>query len=691
MERLTKFRAGVMLVLFVLVLGFFGFRLFDSQVVDAEENADNQSSYTGMMPVRAARGDILDRNGNVLVSNRAAYDLLFNNFVVLSADGTNQHLLNLIHLCRERNFTYNEHFPVTKTRPYEYTLDEMSLEWQGYFQAYLADMDLDSDITAPLLMQILRKSYRIPETWSDEDARLVIGLRYELALRSDITNLSYYVFINDATDEELAAIQELDIPGLMVEPTTVREYHTTYAAHILGYVGAMNEKQWEYYKNVDGYEMDDEVGQDGLEEAFEEQLHGVDGWRVDTVDRDGNIIRQYYEVEPRAGDNVEITIDLNLQMVAEDSLAKTMKALRAQEPGSDGADAEGAAVVVMNVKTGEVLACASYPTYDPATFFTNYEALEKGEFLPLYNRALLAAYPPGSTYKMVMAIAGIESGKITKYSEIVDEGVFTKYSSNEFMPTCLVYSASGVTHGSLDVMHALEQSCNYFFYVLGDWMDIDDIDAVAKGLGLGEPTGIELYENLGTRANPENKAAMYEGADTMWFAADQVLAAIGQSINRFTPMQLCSYVSALANRGDRYKATFLRRVISADYSELLEENHPVLLGSMPISDEAYEAYSEGMKLVTQSEDGTAYSVFGDYDIPVAAKTGTAEHGAAEGVSDHGALVCYAPADDPEIAIAVYGEQAGHGSRMGSVARDILDAYFNSDVASDVVANENRVG
>ena len=291
MDRITKFRAGIILLVFVLILNFFGFRLFTSQVVKADENSNNISSYTTMTRVKAARGDILDRNGNVLVSNRASYDLTFNNYVILSADGTNQHLLNLVRLCQDYGFEYNEHFPVTFVRPYEYTLDETDLDWQTYFQAYLADMDLDSDITAPLLMQTLRSAYSIPETWSDEDARRVIGLRYELALRSDITNLANYVFIDDTTDEELAAVQELNIPGLMVEATTVREYNTKYAAHILGYVGARDAEEWEEkYKDNDDYEMDAKVGQDGFEAAFEEYLHGVDGWRVDTVDNDGNII-----------------------------------------------------------------------------------------------------------------------------------------------------------------------------------------------------------------------------------------------------------------------------------------------------------------------------------------------------------------------------------------------------------------
>ena len=696
MERITKFRVTVFLLLFMALLGFFSVRLFTSQVVNADENSNNMSTYTTMTRVKAARGDILDRNGNVLVRNRASYDLTFNNYVILSADGTNQHLLNAIHLCQELGFEYNDHFPVTFVRPYEYT--QSDLDWQTYFTAYLADMDLDSDITAPLLMQTLRKAYSIPETWSDEDARRVIGIRYELALRSDITNLSSYVFIDDATDQELAAMQELNIPGLMVESTTVREYNTTYAAHILGYVGAMNAEEWEEkYKDNDDYEMDAKVGKDGFEAAFEEYLHGVDGWRVDTVDKEGNIINSYYEKEPRAGNNVETTLDLRLQQVAENSLEETLTLLKNKrdEDGDpvDGNDVQGAAVVAMDVKTGEVLVCASYPTYDPNEFFEKYNEMLADPMLPLINRPLQGEYPPGSTYKMVTAIAGIDIGSLSINSTIYDEGVYDEYG--DFTAYCLRYSSSdgAWTHGEISVREALKYSCNYFFYDLSmNWnMGITALDTVAKALGLGEPTGVEVPEYLGVRANPENKWDYYTGSDAEWFDADTIMAAIGQGMNRFTPMQLCVYTSTLANRGTRYKATFLKRVVADDYTALIKQNEPVIVSEYEISDEAYQAYSEGMQMVAHEENGTAYETFGylGYEIQICAKTGTAEHDPSK--SDHGAFVAYAPANDPEIAVVVYAEQGGHGSDMANIAKDIFNAYFfNSDTAGDVTTDENRV-
>ena len=689
MERITRFRAGVLMLIFALIVGFYALKLYDLQIIQTEGSTSNVTTFTTYTRVKAARGDILDRNGNALVSNRASYNLVFNYYVISDSENPNESLLKLVKLCQEQEIEYIEHFPVTQTRPFEYTLEDYSTTYQGYFQAYLANRNLDSDISAPLLMRNLRKSYKIPEDWSDEDARLVIGLRYELALRGGITNLPNYVFIEDANDKDLSAIRELNIPGLNVEPSTVREYNTEYAAHILGYVGPMNAEQWEYYQNIDGYEMDSEVGQDGLEAAFEEEIHGVDGLREDVVTSDGTVISTRYITEPKAGNNVEVSIDLSLQMVAEDALAQTIENLRANE-GGDGCDAQGGAVVAMEVKTGEILVCGSYPTYDLTSFFEDYESILEQEYGPLFNRALMGQYPPGSTYKMSMVVAAINAGAINSETTIYDAGRFTKYLSetSDFAPTCLAYSINHSSHGSINAAQALEKSCNYFFYVLGDELSLSTMDDTAKGFGLGESTGIELFEYTGHRANSETKKALYSGSDAYWYPADQVLSAIGQSDNRFTPLQLCVYVATLANQGQRYRATFLNRVVSSDYRSLVEENEPELLSKLDVKDEAYQTCIEGMRLVCRS--GTASSVFANYPIDVAGKTGTAETDKA-GASDNGAFVCFAPADDPQIAIAIYGEQAGHGSSLASCAKAILNAYFDVDEVGDISVNENQIG
>ncbi|MCD7754718.1 MAG: hypothetical protein LUJ09_00030 [Firmicutes bacterium] len=694
MERITRVRVTILLALFCVILGFFTLRLFNLQVVANDGDTDNRKLYYTVTRVKAARGDILDCNGNVLVTNRATYDLVFNHYVIKDATGTNNYLLQLVQLCRELGVEYIDHFPVSEDAPFTYTLSDYSSTWQGYFQAYLPTVGggLDSDITAPLLMRKLRDAYSIPEDWSDEDARAVIGLRYELDLRSDITNLSNYVFMEDVDNDTLAAILELNIPGLKTEESMVRVYNTEYAAHVLGYIGAITEEQWaETYKELDGYSMDALVGQSGFELAFEEYLHGVDGYRVDVTTSDGTLVEQYYRTDedgneqvPVAGQNVEVSIDINLQGVAEEEMATLFAQLRAQDEDEDGADAEGGAVVVMEVKTGQVLVCASYPTYDLANFREIYSELLEQDYAPMYNRATQATYPPGSTYKMSMVIAGIDSGVITQYTTIEDEGVFTKYEG--FTANCLYWTNYGLTHGSITAAQALSVSCNYFFYELGDMVSLEAMDATAKALGLGESTGIELAENIGYRANAETKASLYSGDDARWYRADQIMAAIGQSINRFTPMQLCVYTSTLANRGVRYKATFLSRVLSSGYESLVYTNEPVIVSTLEISDAAYQAYSEGMRLA--ATEGTARGSLGDFAIAVAAKTGTAE--TYSSVSDNGAFVCYAPYDDPEIAIVVYGEKAGHGTTMGQIARAILEAYFSDELSGSTSTGENSV-
>ncbi len=713
MERISKFRAVLLMLFFVVVICFYSFRLYSMQIIETDGNTDNTATYTTLTRVKAARGDILDRNGNVLVGNRASYDLVFNHYVIKSADNTNDHLYRLIKKCQELDISYQDHFPVSLTQPFSYTLSTQSASWQNHFKSFMVDRELDSDMSAPLLVQTLRERYKIPEEWSDADARAVIALRYEFDLRG-ITNLSNYIFIKDVSEEDLATLLELNIPGLMPESSTVREYYTTYAAHILGSVGAIDEDEWDYY-DQQGYAMDAYVGKSGFEAAFEADLHAVDGTRVDVVDKDGTIISQYYanvrdpetgeiigRQEPVAGNNVETTIDLELQIAAEDALADVMQRLRDPNlnTSGEGLDAEGAAVIVMEVKTGDILAMASYPTYDLSTLNENYAAIEQADFAPLFNRALSAAYPPGSTYKMVTLISAYNNGKGNLERIIHDDMVFTKYEN--FSPSCLLWKTNQASHGDIDCVYALEVSCNYFFYVLGDELTISQLDYTAKMMGLGEPTGQELPEVTGHRSNPESKAEQYTGTNGQFFTGDRILTAIGQSENRFTPMQLCVYATTLANRGTRMKATFLNRVVSADYTTLIRENLPVVVSTYEICDDAYQGYMQGMRAVIAGQHGTGRNAFGGNkdsasdnnglwpyeDILVCAKTGTAE--TFKDRSDNGAYICFAPMEDPQIAICVYGERVAHGSTLAEVAEAVLRIYFDLGDAGDTSALENRL-
>lgn len=675
-----SFRVGVLILLIAVMAGIFGVRLYDVQVTQASQVDHTPSgSHTYRTRVTAARGEILDRNGKVLIGNRASYNLTLIYAIVFSAENPNENLRKLTNLCNELELEMTDHFPVTMEKPYTYTTDEYSSTWNSYFKTFLDERGWDSDISAPQLIRRLKDTYHLPADWTEEEARRVISIRYELDLRR-WTSLPTYVLLNDVDSVSLAAITELNIPGVNVETSTVRQYNTTYAAHILGRIGLMNAEEYEIYKEKD-YAMDAYVGKEGLERAFEDDLHGTDGLRVTTISADGTVLEEYYKTMPQAGKNIELTIDIDLQKVSEDALKAHILSLR-----EDDGDAEGGAVVVQQVKTGQILACASYPTFDPATYSQKYNELLETDFAPLYNRALQAAYPPGSTYKMVTTIASIDSGTIGRWVEIEDKGIYRRFEDVGYTPRCMLYTTAGATHGYVNAMEALAVSCNYYFYEVGYQTGITKIDEVAKALGLGEATGVELDESVGRRANAETKKLLYSKGYDGWYDADTVAAAIGQSENRFTPMQLACYTSALANHGTRYKATFLQRVLSSDYSELLYESTPVVASQLNISDEAYAAYTEGMRLSVTWANGTSHYYLGDYDVAVCAKTGTAEHGGNG--SDNAAYVLYAPADDPQIAIAVYVEKGTPGSRLAKVARAILDAYFSTSSNVDTVPAEN---
>ena len=684
-----KLRLWLFLAVFIGALVFFSVRLYSLQIVNKEPSSSGSGTFTYDTRVRAARGEILDRNGNVLVSNRASYDLIITNYALFNSSDPNESLRQLVAMGQELGVEFTDHLPITETKPYAYTAEATEGRWSYYFGEFLSHYDWDSDIAAPQLFKLLRNRFHIPNDWTEEEVRGVIGIRYELDLRY-YTSLPTYTLMTDVDASTLAELMELSTPGMSVMSSTVREYNTQYAAHILGRIGPMDPDEYEELKDQ-GYAMDAYVGKDGLEKVFEAELHGTDGLLRTTVDRNGNVLSQTYVKTPVAGNNVELTLDVDLQMSAEKALEQTILSLRETGVNGDreGSDAKGGAAVVIDVKTGQVLACASYPSYDLSHYSQDFDALIADEYSPLFNRALSAAYPPGSTFKMATAIAAIddENNGVVRMTPVEDRGIYMYYE--DYQPACLYWTSYHMTHGIVNVEKALAVSCNYYFYEVGRLTGWKEIDEVAKSLGLGEPTGIELPEEIGRRGNPDTKKELYGDTDLApWTGGDTLSLSIGQSECRFTPMQLAVYTAALANRGARYRATFLSRIISSDYQTLLYETKPELLSTLEISDEAYLAYTNGMRMAVTETSGTAHKVFGDYEIAVCAKTGTAQHGSAG--SDHASFVCYAPLEDPTIAIAVYVENGAQGGVLGNVARAIFDVYFATVYGNDVVRTENTV-
>lgn len=683
-----KLRLGLFLTMFGLLMGAYTYRLIQLQVVNPRSSSSTTGTYTYDTRVTAARGEILDRNGNVLVTNRASYDLIITGYALFNSETPNESLRQLVGLCRELGITYTDHLPITRSKPYEYETASYSDTWNYYFRSFLRQNEWDADVSAAQLVKLMRNRFHIPNDWTDADVRDVLGLRYELDLRN-YTSLPTYTLLSDVDAAQLAALMELNTPGMQVLASTVREYNTSYAAHILGRTAAMSPEEWEIYKDK-GYAMDAFVGKEGLEKAFEEELHGTDGILRTTVDREGNIISQYYAVEPKAGSNVETTIDINYQRIAEDNLASYILNLRENGVGTkhEGKDAEGGALVMLDVKTGAVLASASYPSFNIDTFSQDYNELVKDKNAPMLNRALMQAYPPGSTYKMCTALAALNDGVITRYTTVEDKGIYDYY--DDYQPACYLYTASKQTHGIINCAEALEVSCNCFFYEVGRLTGWERMDKTAKALGLGESTGVELAETTGWRANPESKEELYSNPDYQVFTdGDLIAMAIGQSDNRFSPLQMAVYTAALANRGIRYKASFLNRIISADYQSLLYEMKPEIVSRLNATNEAWEVVEEGMRMAVTEPNGTANKVFGDYPVAVCAKTGTAQHG-ADGCSDHASFVCYAPADDPQIAIAIYVEKGAQGGALGEIARSLFDVVFVNAGGNDTVAAENTM-
>lgn len=696
-ERRGRFRTILLAVFITALLAVYTARLFKLQEPAASSESRGVHTAITRTTVQAARGNILDRNGNILVTNRASYNLQISSYVLFSSSDPNGTLLQAAEQCKKLGIEYADHLPISWERPYTYTLDDLDENSQYYFRLFLAANEWDPDMAPQNLMRELKRSFKIPDEWTEEQARMVIGLRYELALRSvNGTGLEEYILISDMPADTLALFMELALPGFSVQTTTVREYRTPYAAHLLGVVGDLWKDEYEQtYKALD-YPMNAKVGKMGVELAFEQYLHGVDGQKATTITQDGEILDEHWSREPKAGDNVFLTIDINLQEAAEKALESVILDLRenglpssSADSQGKGTDAAGGALVASDIKTGEILACASYPSYDLSRYYQDYNIVEKDPYTPFFDRALSSAQPPGSTFKMVTAIAAIDSAGIGRHFQIEDKGKYTDFEKDEYQPECLIYTNFRLTHGSINMMEALEVSCNYYFYEVGRRAKIEAIDNVAKNLGLGEPTGIELPENIGYRANAESKAIIYKDNPSLsgWYDADTVAASIGQSENQFTPLQLAVYTGALANGGPRYRATLLRRIVSADYKTLIRENKPELVSDYHFSEEAKKCVHEGMRLAVNGDRGTA-SLLKDYDVAVCAKTGTAEHGSAG--SAHGAFVCYAPADDPQIAIAVYVEKGAQGGNLAKAAVAVMDQYFQSARNTDL-PGENTVG
>lgn len=669
-------RIVAIFVVLSIFLAVYIASLYRLQLVEGDDYQEALNTKKSTSVLTAARGDILDRNGVLLVSSRSTYNVTISRSTLLSLDDPNDTIFRLVHAAVENGVSYTDSFPVTIGAPFAYLSNMTSIQ-ETRLSKYFEYFDLNSDISASDLIIWMKNHYGIDYTTNISDARLIIGIRYELEVHF-ILNKSSYIFAEDVDTDFISIIKEQDFPGVNIVTSSEREYNTDYASHILGSVGYMNENEYEIYSEQ-GYSLNTLIGKEGVEQAFESYLHGTDGSVLTTTNSSGAVVNVETIQEPVAGKNVYLTIDIGMQEVAEDALADLIATIN-DNRSSDEEMAEGGAVVVVDVNSGEVLTSASYPTYSLLTYKSDYTNLAEDETQPLFNRATQGTYNPGSTFKMVTALAGLRESVITRWSTVTDMGKYTVYPS--FQPSCWIYSSSHTTHGTLDIVGALQESCNYFFYWLGDHLGINAISSAASDFGLGSKTGLEIFEVSGTLATPEYKETeLNEG----WWAADTLITAIGQGHNMFTPVQMADYIATIANGGTLYSLTLLKTVKEADYLSTVYETDPEQLSVIDDPDDNISILQEGMRAVALN--GTASSVFSNYPVPVAAKTGTVQSDTA--TKNNAVFVCYAPVDDPEIAIVVLVEKGGSGSTIMSVAKKIMDYYFASP-ESQTETNENTL-
>ena len=679
--------------------------LYKLQIIEgAAYYEESQNKRPSEQTVTAARGNILDRYGRVLVSNRECYNLKISDKRLFSdeVEDPNAVILQMINMVEAAGDKYTDDLPITKEPPFEYT--NMTDIQRMLLNAYLKDKGLDEDTTAVELMSYFRTRYDIAGSYNAEEMRKIASVRYAVNVRYAI-NTNPYVFVEDASIDLISDLMGVVGNVVEVETSYIREYNTQYAAHILGYVQAMSDADMEKYrpgKENSTYDYDTKVGKDGVELAFENWLHGTNGKATVERTASGTVTSTIYTEDPVPGNHVYLTIDIQLQEAVERILETGIQTLQLKRDEdnlkavSEGRtddvreDIQGGAIVVVDIKTGEPLAIASYPTYNLSTLLEDYDEISSTEYDPLFNRALLGAYAPGSTFKPCTAIAGLSENIINTETQILCDGVFTKYADQGYAPECWIYTQDHLTHGNDNVTEALKDSCNIFFYTVADNLGIRKLMEYAEDFGLGESTGIELVETTGNMANPDNHLT-YDVDE--WVDGDTVQTGIGQSDSLFTPLQLAEYCAAIANGGTRHSAALLKSVRSFDYSRQLYQKDTEALSTVETADYNWAAVQRGMYLMANdisSSSLTVYYALGNYSyngvsLPVAAKTGTSQLG--EDKTNNAIFMCYAPFDDPQIAISIVVERGQSGANLSSMARNVLDAYFGLGDKSSTADSE----
>ena len=652
-------------------------QLFNLQIIKGEDYRNQSNTRLSReSTLQAARGDILDQSGNKLATTSATQVLELYK-TKIDNQTLNNTLLAIAQVLEQNGDKYVDDLPIT-VEPFAFTMEseETQKKWKK-------QNNIDESKTAEECFYILKDKYKISND-NISEARKIMTLRYTIA-KNGYSSTKTVQLATNISENSLAIFNEQNdkFPGLSIQTKAVRNYVSgSLASHILGYVSRITES--ELKGNEDKYNANDMIGKTGIEYIFEPYLKGTDGIKQIDMAVDGTITGEYVTNEAIAGKNIVLTIDANLQKVTEEALKNNIEKIRSGGYGKVY-NADAGSVVVMNVKTGEVLAMASYPDFEPQLFVDGISQEKYNEYIseeanhPFINRAISSVSPPGSTFKMVTALAALETGAITTTEKINDVGIYN-YSA-DYKPKCWIYSSYGRGHGYLNVTDAIKHSCNYFFYELGNRLGIDAISRYARSLGLGRKTGIELLGevegSVSSKENSQAKGETFTGGNTLQ-------AAIGQHDNSFTPVQMAKYISILANGGNDIDVTIIKSIIDEDGNQIskqeLENFVKERLGiendkgtELDFNSKNLQAILEGMRGVTSESGGTAYSYFKDFNIEIGGKTGSAQTGVAGRTNAW--FVGFAPFDNPEIAVVVMVENGGSGGYTAEVARDIIAEYF----------------
>lgn len=680
----NKARTIIIASILLGILAIFTADLVKIQLIDGDEYvAASKRVNIYSLKAEPARGEILDRNGNALVVNRQGNSIIFDASYFPSTRNQaqrNELIIHLINLLESRDEEWIDPLPLFFDEDGNIAFAENREADIEYLKSSEL-LNLNRYATPENCLDALIERFSL-DSYSNVDARKIASVCVELRRNAFSIN-NPYTFAEDVSTATIAAIKEQSevFKGVDLNVVSYREYvEHSLASHLLGTVGAIDSDEYNFEKNKldllledesladeeierlkrSAYALNDSIGKSGIEKAMEEYLRGLQGTKVITRDANGQIETEYTKL-PVQGNTVILTIDSGIQRTAEVALEKRIKELTTEK----GLEAAGA-VVVIDVNTGEILASASYPTFDLSTYYEQYSDLAADPASPLWNRALQSAYAPGSTMKPVVAIAALETNTITKDTKYTCQGIIS-YKDMTF--SCLK------SHGSVNAVEAIDVSCNIFFYNTADILGITKMNEYSTRFGLGMKTGIELPEATGILAGVSHRDSL----GRVWLPGDTLQAAIGQSDNLFTPIQLANYCATIANGGTRYVPHIIKSIKSADYSESIIEKEPEIALETGVSKSSLDIVREGMHRV--GTIGFTKNVFANLPVEIAAKTGTSQTvKIVDGKTvkgNNGFVISYGPYEKPEIAVAVLIENVDSGTATATVAADIYDYYFNT--------------